>query len=82
MDKNQILEILEDWNLWKKKLETGIKREKYLEQALRFFKSNVVLSIIGARRSGKSYLMRQLAKELIEKGTAKENLLIINLDSN
>ncbi len=80
MDKNQILEILEDWNFWKKELDIGIKREKYLGLALRFLKPNVILAITGVRRSGKSYLMRQLARELREKGAEKKDVLIINFE--
>ncbi len=80
MDVNQILSILQDWNFWKKDVETGIKRERYLNLALKYLKTNVVLAIIGVRRSGKSYLMRQLAKELIEKGVEKNNILIVNFE--
>lgn len=80
MDKNQILEILEDWNFWRKDIYSGIKRKEYLDLAWRFLQSNVVLSIIGVRRSGKSYLMRQLAKELMGKGIEKEEILIINFE--
>lgn len=58
MNKNQILEVLEDWNLWKKEFDVGIKRDRYLDLALRFLSPNVVIAIIGVRRSGKSYLMR------------------------
>lgn len=80
MDKIQILEILQDWNFWKKELDIGIKRKEYLKFALRFLKSNIVLAIIGVRRSGKSFLMRQLAKELKEKGVKENNILIINFE--
>src|SRR3989344_6216825 len=80
IDKNQILEILEDWNFWKKELDSGYEREKYLELAFKFLNPNVILSFIGVRRSGKSYLMRQLAKKLIEKGSEKNRILIINFE--
>ena len=80
MDKNLILEILEDWNFWRKDIETGIKRKDYLDLSLRFLKSNMILTIMGVRRSGKSYLIRQLAKELIEKGKEKNEILIVNFE--
>ncbi|MBS3156717.1 ATP-binding protein [Candidatus Woesearchaeota archaeon] len=80
MDKNQILEILEDWNLWRKELKSGYEREEYLKSALKFLKPNVILSFIGVRRSGKSYLMRQLAKKLIAGKIEKNSILIINFE--
>lgn len=80
MDKSQILETLQDWNLWKKEIDAGTKRKDYLYQALKFIKPNVILAIIGIRRSGKSYLMRQLAKELIEGGAEKSSILMVNFE--
>ena len=80
IDKNQILEILEDWNLWRKELKSGYEREEYLKSALKFLKPNVILSFIGVRRSGKSYLMRQLAKKLIAGKIEKNSILIINFE--
>lgn len=80
MDKNQILEILNDWNFWRKEIDTGITREGYLDLCQKFLKPNVALAIIGVRRSGKSCLMKQLAKELISKGVDKKDILFINFE--
>jgi len=80
LEKNTILEILFDWNFWKKDLSVGIERKNYLSQADSFLKSNVILPIIGVRRAGKSYLMRQIAKKLISKDIKKEEILIINFE--
>jgi len=80
MDKKEIIEILQEWNFWKKELDAGKERELYLEKCLRFLKVNVVVSIIGIRRSGKSYIMRQTIKKLIEKGTESKNILMVNFE--
>lgn len=80
LDKNEISAILSDWNFWKQDLSTGIKREKYLNELNKLIFTEQILVITGPRRSGKSYLMRQLAKNLIDKGTAKKNILIINFE--
>jgi predicted AAA+ superfamily ATPase len=80
MDKNQILELLEEWNFWKKEVDVGIKRETYLGLGSRFLQPNVVLALIGVRRSGKSCLMRQLAQSLIAQGSNKEEILFINFE--
>jgi len=80
MDKNILLEILNDWNLWRKEIDTGKERKTYLPLCLNSLKSNIVLAIIGVRRSGKSYLMRQIARSLISSGTPGENILIVNFE--
>ncbi len=80
MDKTKILELLEEWNFWKKEIEPGVKRETYLNLSSRFLRPNVVLALVGVRRSGKSYLMRQLARNLVEKGCRKEEILFINFE--
>lgn len=80
MDKNEIITILEDWNFWKKPLETGIPRFFYLEKLKKLLLTDQIIIITGARRSGKSFIMRQLAKELIQKGVDKNQILIINFE--
>ena len=80
MRKEEILEILNDWNFWRKEQDIGKERKDYIEKYLSFLKSNVIVSIIGVRRSGKSTIMRQVAKNLIEKGIKKEDILMINFE--
>jgi len=81
MKKDEILELLFDWNFWKKELECGIERKEYLQKILRFSTTNMVISLIGVRRSGKSTLMRQIAKKLIEEKIKDKNeILIVNFD--
>lgn len=41
-----------------------------------------VISIIGPRRSGKTYLFFQLIKKLIEKGINRERILYVNFESD
>lgn len=80
VEKNDILELLEDWNFWKKDLPCGKTRTGYLEKLERLSKSGQITVVTGARRSGKSYIMRQFAKSLIEKGLPKNETLTINFD--
>ncbi|MCL5772999.1 MAG: ATP-binding protein [Firmicutes bacterium] len=80
-DKNEIIDILQDWNLWKREQSSGIPREKYLARLKSFIDTNQVITITGPRRSGKSFIMKQMAKALIEKSKVKaENVLIVNLE--
>ena len=46
MRKNEIILVLEDWNLWKRDLDTGIKRIQYLDKLIKFldqFPKNCIL---------------------------------------
>lgn len=80
MDKYEILTILEDWNFWKKELDTGIIRNLYLEKLKKFISTNQIIAITGARRSGKSFIMKQLAKKLTDEGLDKKQILIVNFE--
>jgi hypothetical protein len=83
MDKNELIKILEDWNFWKKDLKIGVGRSGYIDVLEKRISSEQVKVIIGARRSGKSYIMRQLAKRMIEKkGADKNNILIVNFEDS
>ncbi len=80
MNKNEIFEILEDWNFWNKDLVTGIRRGVYLDKLKQMISTDRILVITGARRSGKSFMMKQLAKELIEEGVERKRILIVNFE--
>ena len=83
ISNDKILEILNDWNFWNKEIDTGIKRREYLEKMERYYKMNLVISLVGIRRSGKSTLMLQFAKRLIEeKGISKNNILYVNFEDS
>lgn len=80
MDKNEVLTVLNDWNIWRGNLATGIVRSTYLDQLEALMGSNQVITITGPRRAGKSYLMRQMTRKLSEKGVKRENLLFVNFE--
>ncbi len=80
MDEQKILEILDDWNFWNKDQDTGVKRKQYLSRIRPFLKTNQAIVLTGVRRSGKSTLLLQLVKELIESGISSHDTLIINLE--
>lgn len=80
MDKNEIIKIFGDWNFWDKDLNAGIKRPYYLNKIKNLHESSHIIVITGARRSGKSFIMRQTAKTLIKGGIRKNNILIVNFE--
>ena len=82
MREEKILEILEDWNFWKRKLDTGVERREYLERAKTFLETDMVLAIMGIRRAGKSFIMRQVAKDLIANGMSPNETVIVNFEDS
>lgn len=80
MNSNEIIQILADWNFWYKDLDIGVKRDTYQKQLLEYLSADFIITLIGPRRAGKSYVMRQLAKHLMDMGTPKENILMVNLE--
>jgi len=83
MNKHSILEILSDWSPWRKKLPSGIKRSKYMNILIQHLGTNLIKVIVGFRRSGKTYLMRQIIEHLIDKKTTPhQNILYINFEDD
>jgi len=80
MEKSEILGILNDWNFWKKDIETGIKRQEYVSNIQETSKTNEIVIVKGIRRCGKSTLLLQFCSELIKSGVKKEDILIINFE--
>ncbi|MEI6650187.1 MAG: ATP-binding protein [Candidatus Moraniibacteriota bacterium] len=80
MNTVEIMRILEDWNFWKSPWEEGFPRPFYLEKMVKQVGSGQVMVITGSRRSGKSFLMRQLASILVRDGAKKEDILFVNFE--
>lgn len=80
MDKNEIIQILYDWNFWNKDQKTGVLRPSYLSKLESLFSSNQIIMITGPRRAGKSFIMRQMAKGLINSGYDPKNIMYVNLE--
>lgn len=81
LNNEKLLEILNDWNFWQKEIDTGIERPDYLEELERYFAIGLVVSLVGIRRSGKSTLMLQFAKKMIEeKNLPPQNMLYVNFE--
>jgi len=80
MNNSEILNILIDWNFWRKDIETGIKRKEFIKRIFEISKTKEIVVIKGIRRSGKSTILMQFCKELITSGIRKEDILIINFE--
>lgn len=68
------------YNLWDgARFATGHRRSGYLDRLRGFLGGNLVKVLVGQRRTGKSYLLRQTAAMLLdERGVRPENILYIN----
>jgi len=80
MEKSEILNILNDWNFWKKDQESGIEREELVRKIEKLSEIKEIVVVKGIRRCGKSTLLLQFCKELIKSGIEKKNILIINFE--
>lgn len=76
---NEKIAIIEKYNLWEAKtFDFGFKREEYTEKIVDFIGNRLIKVLVGQRRSGKSYILRQVGKQLIDNGVNPENTLFIN----
>lgn len=82
MRREEILEILQNWNFWNQELESGKERHTYIDKFLKLLDANIVVAVLGARRSGKSFIMRQAAKALIDGGVDRKGILFVNFEDS
>lgn len=80
MNTSEIIQILDNWNFWNQKIDTGFKRFLYLDKLNRYLKMPEIIALTGVRRSGKSTIILQLIEGLIEKKVKPENTLYINFE--
>ncbi len=80
MEKASLMEILSEWNFWERKIDIGIERKWYIEKINKVLKSGQVATIVGARRSGKSTIMKQYLNELVKGDVDKKNTLFVNFE--
>lgn len=78
MKETEILNILYEWNPWKKNLEVGIYRPYYIEKLKKLSKTNQIITLTGPRRSGKSTILKQFMQTIEN----KESILYINFEES
>ena len=80
LTKNQLFEILLDWNYWNREFPSTIPRERYEKQIERLSQADEVVVVKGVRRCGKSTLLINEMKRLVAGGVPKEQLLFVNFE--
>lgn len=78
-----MIEQLGRYNLWNgNEIATGYERSLYTTKISEYIGNRVVKVLTGQRRVGKSYLLRQIAKGLVNQGINANNILIVNKEFN
>ena len=80
MDKDTIIKVLKKWNIWEKKIDVGIRRERYIKRVYPYLERKEILVLKGIRRAGKSTLVKQLIMELVKNKVSKKQILYLNLE--
>ncbi len=81
MDISEIIKTLDKWNFWNQKIDTGIRRQFYLDELSRYLKMPEIVALTGVRRSGKSTIILQIIEGLIQdKKVNPKNTLYINFE--
>ena len=70
---------LSKYNFWEGNVpELGYYRKDYTDKIFDYIGSKLVKVLIGQRRTGKSYILRQIAHRLLEGGVNPRNIFYIN----
>jgi hypothetical protein len=81
MEKNEIIEILLDWNYWGNYKDYSVERPEYLRLIEDLVKTKEIVVIKGVRRGGKSTIVTHFVRKLIEeKKIPAEHTLIVNFE--
>jgi predicted AAA+ superfamily ATPase len=76
---NESFELLRKFNFWNdNNPNLGYFRSVYLDKIAKYFNNKLVKVIVGQRRTGKSFLLRQIAHQLIQLGVLPANIFYIN----
>ncbi|MCL1934141.1 MAG: ATP-binding protein [Candidatus Azobacteroides sp.] len=75
----EIFAILEKYNFRNEAFsELGFIRKYYMDKIFAYKGNRLIKVLVGQRRSGKSYVLRQIISELIKTGVNPNNILYIN----
>lgn len=70
---------LKKYNFWNGNVpQLGFLREHYTKNIFNYINNKLIKVLVGQRRSGKSYILRQIAHQLITTGVNPKNIFYIN----
>lgn len=75
----EIINSIRKYNFWDSNpIDLGFPRTSYTDKIGQYVDNKLVKVLVGQRRAGKSYILRQIASRLISEGVKSENILYIN----
>lgn len=75
----EIINSIRKYNYWNdNSFDSGYRRLLYTNKIGQYVGNKLVKVLVGQRRVGKSYILRQIASELISQGIKSENIFYIN----
>lgn len=75
----EIINSIRKYNYWDgKSADSGYPRTSYTDKIEQYIGNKLIKVLVGQRRAGKSYILRQIASKLIAQGVKSENILYIN----
>lgn len=75
----EVINSIRKYNYWDgKPVESGYPRTLYTDKIGQYIGNKLVKVLVGQRRVGKSYILRQIASRLITQGVKSENILYVN----
>jgi len=80
MNDSQLIEVLDYWNFWNQDRRTGVYRKDYVDELYSQGKLKEASIVAGVRRAGKSTILLQVLRKLIDSGTPRENILYVNFE--
>ena len=75
----ELINSIRKYNFWDaNSVDTGYRRTTYTDKIGQYIGNKLIKVLVGQRRAGKSYILRQIASKLISQGVKSENILYIN----
>lgn len=75
----EIINSIRKYNFWDfNPIDLGFARTFYTNKIGQYLGNKLVKVLVGQRRTGKSYILRQIAGNLLSEGVKSENILYIN----
>jgi len=72
---------LKNYNLWGDNTPSlGFTRTEYTDKIYAYKGNRLIKVLVGQRRVGKSFILRQLASRLVESGVDKKNIFFVNCE--
>ena len=73
------IQLLKKYNFWDGNMPPlGFLRKSYTDNILSYSNNKLIKVIVGQRRAGKSYILRQIADELMSNGVNPNNVFYFN----